>query len=281
MLVYVKILAAGWKNFTGDFCGWEFKDAMSVSPVPRVIADRMSANLHCEISDLDGVELGQGGAAARLAGAKSIAADVTGPLATATEDELAAERAKALHDAGIQVGEKLYTEKELHAVASTEGIEGLRLIAKPYGVKDRSIAKLIVEIIKAQNTHLARKAELIEEQKRVRAAAGDEALKKMLDHEAKIAAAARVLVDDQTPNAIGPDGKAIYVAEKAAAPATLPADEKPADEKPAETTTDEPAPEQVEASTEAQKAIGEMAKEQTEGQPEGDQTESKPEGEQV
>jgi hypothetical protein len=257
-LYSVKITAAGWETFSGDFCGWEFKDAVSVSPVPRNIVDRMSACLSCEISDLDGNELGQGGAAARLAGAKEVSAEVTAPLAFATEAEVAAEHAKALHDAGIQVGEKIYTEKELEAIASADGIEGIRLIAKPYGVKDRSIAKLIVEIIKAQNKHLARKAELIDEQKLARAKAGDAAMKAMLDHEAKITAAARVLADDKTPNAIDANGKAIYVAPVEPTPPAADA------ETPAETTADEPAPEQTDASTEAQTAIGEMAKEQTE-----------------
>jgi hypothetical protein len=74
----------------------------------------------------------------------------------AAEEEARKEaEAKALAEAQAKAVEQVenavvYTRAELEAIAGNDGIDGLREIAKPLGVKGRAISELVNEILAAQ-----------------------------------------------------------------------------------------------------------------------------------
>jgi hypothetical protein len=208
---YVKLTQPGWESFNGDFVGYQFTDGKSDVAIPRNIADRIAALVPCEILDTDGDSLGQGGAAARIASRRSVEATVGTALARQTPEAKAEELKRAHVDAGVAPTREFFTEDQLEQVAATEGIDGLRKLAEPWAVKDRSIPRLIARIVKAQNDFIAAKKLKEEETRAARAAALDEATRKRLEEESAFLEKARVIAADETPNAVGPDGKPVHV----------------------------------------------------------------------
>jgi hypothetical protein len=207
---YVKITQPGWETFAGDYAGYEFKDAVSVHPLPRNICDRIAANVATEILDGDD-NLGQGGVAARIASRRSIEATIGTVSARQTEEAKAAELLQVHQDAGKPPTREFFTEDQLSGLAEAGGIEELRKLAAPWNVKHRSIPGLIQLIIKAQNGFIDAKKQREDDERLARATALDDAMAKRLAEEAEFMKAARVLTTDETPNAVGPDGKSIHV----------------------------------------------------------------------
>ncbi len=214
-MFFITIKNPGWQAFSGDFCGYQFKDGTSIDPLPRNICDRISGLVVTELTDADGETQGQGGAAARIASRRGLATEVVAPMARMTDDDKDAEQKQAFLDAGDSVKRVFYTQEQLENVATLEGIAGLRLIAKPWSVKDRSIPKLIHLIVKAQNHFAKIQEERLQEERTARAAAGDAAMAEQLRLEEEAMKSARVLVRDETPNAVGPNGEPTYVAPPA------------------------------------------------------------------
>lgn len=206
----VKITQPGWEGFSGEYVGYHFKDGVSTTPMPRNQADRVAACVACEIIDAGGDNLGQGGVAARIASGRSVEATVGTALDHMTPEQHAAELLKAYTETGVAPTRDFYTADQLESVASLEGIEGLRKLAEPWKVKDRSIPRLVARIVKAQNDFLNAKKDLEERMRAARAAALDDAQAKQHAEEQALLAKARVLQDDQTPNAVDANGKAIY-----------------------------------------------------------------------
>lgn len=206
----VKITQPGWEAFHGDFAGYLFQDGVSVDPLPRNICDRISALVTTELLDLNDEELGQGGAAARIIARRELEGLVLPALAVQTDEEKDAETKAAFDEAGAGSRE-FYNKDQLEAIASTEGIAGIRKVAKPWNVKDRSIPALIKAILKAQADYEAVLEAKKEEERRARAAAGDAAMAEQLRLEQEAFAASRVLSQDTTPNAVGENGEPIHV----------------------------------------------------------------------
>lgn len=145
----LKIVEPGWENYTGYLGMVEFKEAVSVAPVPQIMADRITSLVRVVEVDESGVEI-QAGAAARIVGGAAIAAEVVPALEKLTEEELAAER-EAAAKREVDPDSVVYkTQEDLEAIAGKEGINGLREVAKPWGVRERSIPNLIGAILKAQ-----------------------------------------------------------------------------------------------------------------------------------
>lgn len=153
---YMRITEPGWESYTGYIGMIEFKDARSVEPVPRVLADRVAGLVSMvEVSE-DGTE-GQSGFAARLVGGATLRIEPQPDLERQTESERQAEQEELLKKRTERpVSTRIYTEAELMSAASTGGIQALRVIAKPWDVRDRSIPGLIDLILKAQEDHLER-----------------------------------------------------------------------------------------------------------------------------
>lgn len=206
---HIKITQPGWETFNGDYAGYEFVNGVSAHALPRNICDRIAANVATEI--LDGEEnLGQGGVAARIASRRSIEATVGTLLERQTEEAKAGELLLVHQDAGKPPTLEFFTESQLEGLAEAGGIEELRKLAAPWNVKHRSIPGLIALIIKAQNNFIQAKKQRDDDERFNRAAALDAAMAARLAEEAEFMKGARVLAD-QTPNAVGPDGKSIHV----------------------------------------------------------------------
>jgi hypothetical protein len=190
----VKITAAGWSSFTGDFCSMQFKDGVSVDALPRLIIDRVASIIACELIDDTGAEVGQAGATARLVGLTDVTVPVLEPLRVMTEAEAAAERQQAIATAlNAPSNVTLYTQNQLEVIASKEGIPGLRVISDKWRVKGRSINQVIFEILRAQSEFQARVKDKDNEQKRARDAVSAQAAADAVAREIAIAQTARNL----------------------------------------------------------------------------------------
>jgi hypothetical protein len=155
----IKITEKGWENYTGLFGMASFENGVSVDPLPESMADRISANVSTVEIDDDGAEELQAGAAARLVGGATLAAPVVPALPNPTTEEVALEQKQIAEEAG-RAPAKFYDVEELQQIADEKGIKGLRLVAEPWGVRDRSIPALIKEILKAQAESQKKLAEI-------------------------------------------------------------------------------------------------------------------------
>ncbi|MCK1543417.1 hypothetical protein IVB12_15985 [Bradyrhizobium sp. 179] len=207
----VKITQPGWDNFSGDMGGYQFENGVSTHPLPRAICDRIAANVSAELIDDTGDNLGQGGAAARIASRRSIESTVGTLLQRQTEEDKAAELLTVHQDAGKPPTHEFFTEEQLTGIAEAGGIDELRKLAAPWNVKHRSIPGLINLILKAQNNFIQVKEQRENDERLARAKALDETLAARMLEEAEQLKKARVLTPDQTPNAVGPDGKPVHV----------------------------------------------------------------------
>lgn len=167
----IRILSEGWKNFTGNF-GFNapFKDGVSTSDLDARQIARIAASVH--IVDADTGE--QVGPASLALARHSVPAEVAKPVKTldlvkvdeaaererldADNEARKAEEAERLAEAERKAKETvsemvIYTRAELEAIGGANGINGLREIATPLGIKGRGIHELVTEILKAQAAH--------------------------------------------------------------------------------------------------------------------------------
>jgi hypothetical protein len=139
----VRIVEAGWADYTGHLGPVEFKGGVSVDPVSHREQQTVGSIIRVESAD-EGEDDAQLGPAAELIRGRSINAD--------DERVLAAGQSVSVGEHGeVRLAVERYTREELEAVADRRGITGLRDIASPYGVKGRGITELINEILQAQN----------------------------------------------------------------------------------------------------------------------------------
>lgn len=146
----IKITEPGWQGFSDVLSGVPFDKGVSAREVSRPEADAISAVIRVQI--VDGGE-DDCGVAERLVRGNTTRAEVAEQAKRAEQAELDAEREKrkkAAEEKAKELAGQLYTAEQLEAIADEKGITGLREIAKPLGVSDRSIAGLIREILKAQ-----------------------------------------------------------------------------------------------------------------------------------
>ncbi|MER9176320.1 hypothetical protein NKH72_22330 [Mesorhizobium sp. M0955] len=150
---HLKIVAKGWKGYSSVIGGVKFKDGVSVEPVPRHIADRITGGISMvEIHD-DGSEH-PAGVAHRLVKEARSRAPVVEPLTRATDKELEDEaKLDALRAERAPV-ERFYTREELEKIVEEKGLRGLREISDPWDVKHRAVAPLIAMILHAQDQFL-------------------------------------------------------------------------------------------------------------------------------
>lgn len=164
----VRILSAGWETFTGSL-GFraEFKDGVSVSDLDQRQIARIGSNLR--IVDIEtGLQVGPSVVALAVQSApapvvpelqredvrkaekaETVAELVAQEQARKEADEAAFKEAMTKAE-GITDEIVVYSRQELEAIGSNDGIEGLREIAKPLGVKARSITDMVEAILKAQ-----------------------------------------------------------------------------------------------------------------------------------
>lgn len=163
----VRIVSKGWETFTGNFgFGAAFVDGVSVGELDSRQVARIGANLQIENIET-GLQVGPSVTAANLrledvpvaevlldnSKLEADAAAEKERLAKEEADRKAADAA-ALEAAKAKAAEEalsvVYSRQELEAIGANDGIEGLRAIAKPLGVKGRGITELTTEILAAQ-----------------------------------------------------------------------------------------------------------------------------------
>ncbi|WLR90995.1 hypothetical protein [Shinella zoogloeoides] len=154
----LKLSGSRWAGYTGLIGTVDFKDGISVDPVPQRIADRLSAAMPMTEIDDEGNEIGVAGVVARLLkDSAARAAPVTPSLVRQTEAEKKAEGLRDKLKAAKSPTDSFYAVEQLQAIADEKGIKGLRLVAEPWGVKGKAIPALIAAIMEAQNKFLEKK----------------------------------------------------------------------------------------------------------------------------
>jgi hypothetical protein len=132
---------AGWENYTGPMYGIEFVEGKSVTPYSNIDAQRLGALIQIETEDGFNPSVAQ-----QLVDLRMVPMDhdmvrnmETGELTTGTK--LNEERSNP---------PRIWTIEELNAIADEKGIEGVRDVAAPMGLKGRGIAELISAILEKQ-----------------------------------------------------------------------------------------------------------------------------------
>lgn len=164
----VRIAAAGYEKFTGNFgFNAQFKDGVSVHDLDQRQINRIASSVRI-VNAETGEQVGPSTVALALHSAPITVATPVVTLDQVKVDE-AAQRARLADDLAArkaaeaeQLAEAerkakeavadmpIYTRAELEAVAGANGIQALRDIATPMGIKGRGIVELVNEILKAQ-----------------------------------------------------------------------------------------------------------------------------------
>lgn len=131
----LRIIEAGWTNFSGDFGGVEFVDNVSVNDVTEFDGFRLSNLIRMET--LEG---------ANPSSSQQAIDTLTVPMGSGTPLSAAVE----VEREGTKQVTKLFSRAQLEAVADSKGIEGLREIGRDIGVASKSINGLIDLIINQQ-----------------------------------------------------------------------------------------------------------------------------------
>lgn len=140
----LRLTAPGWETYTGQMGVMFFENGLSTTDVLPLDAVRVAGVIGAEWED---------GTPANVSQIYLDNAHTAAPSETAAEavpEAVAETTVEPVRDA------KTYTEDELAAIADENGINGLREIATPLGVKGNSIRGLINGILK---TAAAPKAE--------------------------------------------------------------------------------------------------------------------------
>lgn len=144
----IRITQKGWENFNGDFGQVIFANGVSIGLATRVQYDRVATQVHVVDADT-GEQIGPG---QRHLEAKTARIPEGVLLSKPGQGDLLTAAAPPVNDI------RLLTREQLYGVADAKGIQGLREIADPLGVKARAIPELINAIVRAQATYAANKA---------------------------------------------------------------------------------------------------------------------------
>lgn len=154
----LRIVQAGYENYTGPIGAYEFVDGVSVETIPLIARDRLAVAFQLvEIED-DGTEVAAG-PAQRLLKGLNLALEPSAPGQRQTEEEKLEENVRAL--LGGELVRVLRTRSNLEAVADKMGIAGVRLVADPWGVRSKSIPALIDLILGAQLEYMERRVDAL------------------------------------------------------------------------------------------------------------------------
>lgn len=147
----LKIVAAGWENYTGYLGMVDFTDGISVEKVSKLMASRVTSTVAMVEVDDEGQEHPTGVAHDLILSGAIVGAPEV--LALATEEELKAERLAMKKSAKKDKIDKFYQLEELQVIADTSGLKGLREIGLIWEVRERSIPGLIEQIMIAQRDY--------------------------------------------------------------------------------------------------------------------------------
>jgi len=149
----LRIKQPGFDKYTGQLGAVSFKDGLSVGDVSMVDALRVSAVWLTEWENGETANIGQ-----MILNNLNTPANVGMPVQVRVPQSLAPETSSQRDTAGaedsasVPTNGRVWTREQLEAIADTKGIQGLREIAAPLGVKATSIVVLIDNILRAQPT---------------------------------------------------------------------------------------------------------------------------------
>jgi hypothetical protein len=125
----LRFTSDAYKGFTGNIGVVEFKDGLSVDDVHPNEGRRLAGVFGAEWED---------GSAANVNDGYDQMLHTPAP----SQEQIEADREALSETQVVKAGGKTYTEAELAEIAD-KGIDGLRVIADPLGVKGKSIKALI------------------------------------------------------------------------------------------------------------------------------------------
>lgn len=137
----LKLLQAGFENYTGQMGVTFFQNGLSVNEVSEQDARRMAAVLQCETVDGESMNVAQ-----KLLDSMNTEAIVKN-VDYASDEQKAEEQPQAPAEPAPQAK---HTAESLAAIADEHGIAGIREVAEQFSLKGNSIAGLIDAILKAQ-----------------------------------------------------------------------------------------------------------------------------------
>jgi hypothetical protein len=129
----IKLTQPGWETYSGPMAGAMFENGLADNVTPRVAA-KIGNIVQCETEDGENPSMSQQIINSQATNMSAVTLLEAGDKAPKDEVKPA----------------RIYTQQELEAIADKRGIDGLREIAKPLGLKGVSIAKLLVAIVEKQ-----------------------------------------------------------------------------------------------------------------------------------
>lgn len=157
----VRLTQSGFESYTGQMGVMFFEDGLSTTDVSLNDAIRLSAVMSASWENGDSISIAQRlideadtpAPVMRQIGDEGGEVTIEIPEGEESEvEEVVAEQTAAVEvasEAVEQSAKVVYTAEELAAIADKEGINGLRAIAEPHGIKNNSIRGLIDAIVKA------------------------------------------------------------------------------------------------------------------------------------
>lgn len=200
-MTYLKIVSKGWEGYNGHLNIITFKNGVSTTPVPQLIADRIAGAVSVVACDAEG-NTDENPAAVgiqnRLVSESAARAPIAEPLTRMTDKEKSLEAKLDAARSLTAPVEHLYTRAELEQIADEKGIKGVRVVGDAWQVKGKAIPVLINSILAAQAEFIAQRNAALE-------SAGGPVRKATLSAEETAAAEAEKEV---IPDAIGFEGMA-------------------------------------------------------------------------
>lgn len=122
----VKITQPGFEGYNGIMCGARFKDGISIEPLRENQFAQIRAAMRAE-------QVGE-------------IVEQKAEAPKADKAEVKADKAEVK----VDKAEPKYSKEVLEAIADEKGIAGMRVVAKEFGVKDKSLEGLMSKILEAQ-----------------------------------------------------------------------------------------------------------------------------------
>lgn len=157
----LKIIESNMSNFTGEMSGVVFEDGVSIESVSQRDADRIGAILRCKYLENPEAPLGETERMATLRARSTGAPDVVGQITMreakgeepATAEPVTEQTATTEPEPQAEVVERpktSYTRATLESIADKGGINAIRAIGEPLGIRGREVDKMIDAILASQ-----------------------------------------------------------------------------------------------------------------------------------
>jgi hypothetical protein len=157
LMIFVKLVEAGWENYTGYLGDIEFVDGISVELLGRHKINRIAAGLTIisvtklpDGSTQDGVIVGPLSELLAIQEQKGITVETLPTLEELGEQDnfnlISTQAIVELNPTPSQ-----YTREQLEAIADAQGVKGLREIGDSLDIKAKSIEGLIDGILESGN----------------------------------------------------------------------------------------------------------------------------------